>query len=51
MARNNRLEPLGDGRVASHGDNGEPRRHKGLTGGRVGGGERVFIPDTGLSSP
>lgn len=46
MARN-QLEPLDEGWVAFHTEDGERWRHKDLTEGRVGEGDRVFISDAG----
>lgn len=47
MARKNHLEPLEDGWVAFHSEDGQRWRHKDLTEGRVGEGDRLFISDDG----
>lgn len=47
MSRKNQLEPLEEGWVAFHTEDGERWRHKDLTEGRVGEGYRVFISDAG----
>lgn len=47
MAPKNQLEPLDDGWVAFHDDDGHRWRHKDMTEGRVGVGERVFVADDG----
>lgn len=47
MARKNHLEPLEDGWVAFHSEDGERWRHRDLTEGRVGEGDRVFISGSG----
>lgn len=47
MAAKDRIEPLDDGWVAFHDEDGERWRHKDMTEGRVGEGERVFISDDG----
>lgn len=43
----NQLEPLEDGYVAFHAQDGKRWKHKDLTEGRVGEGDRVFISDNG----
>jgi hypothetical protein len=47
MSHNDRLEPLDDGFVAFHTENGERWKHKDLEESRAGGGYRVFISDRG----
>ena len=47
MAKDDRLEPLPDGSGAFRTEAGERWRHKDVEGGRVGGGYRLFIADTG----
>ena len=47
MGRNDRLEPLDDGFVAFHAENGERWKHKDMSESRTGEGYRVFISDRG----
>ena len=47
MAGKNQLEPLDDGFVAFHTEDGERWKHRDETEARVGAGYRVFISDAG----
>ena len=47
MSSKNRLEPLEDGFVAFHTEDGERWKHKDIEAGRTGPGYRLFISDRG----
>ena len=47
MSKKDQLEPLEDGWVAFRAEGGERWRHKDMTDGRVGEGDRLFVADSG----